>query len=50
VAGSRREYLAADDLKILGAMKLSLTTDAYPRPELDDRPKFNVVIIAEDRR
>ena len=29
-------------------VKPSSTTDAYPGPELDDRPKFNVVIIYED--
>ena len=25
-----------------------MATDAYPRPDLDDRPKFKVVIIYED--
>src|SRR5260370_41614019 len=29
-------------------MKSSSDTDAYPRPDLDDRPKFNVAIIYED--
>ena len=29
-------------------MKLSSATDAYPGPDLDDRPKFNVAIIYED--
>jgi hypothetical protein len=29
-------------------VKPSSTTDAYPAPELDDRAKFNVVIIYED--
>src|SRR6201981_1405335 len=29
-------------------MKLSSATDPYPGSDLDDRPKFNVVIIYED--
>jgi hypothetical protein len=29
-------------------VKLSSATDAYPGPDLDDRPKFNVAIIYED--
>ena len=29
-------------------MKLSSVTDAYPGPDLDHTPKFNVVIIYED--
>jgi hypothetical protein len=29
-------------------MKLSSVTDAYPGPDLDDRPKFSVAIIYED--
>ena len=29
-------------------MKLSSVTDAYPGPDLDDRPKFKVAIIYED--
>src|SRR5260370_18626023 len=29
-------------------MKLSSATDAYPGPNLDDRPKFNVAIVYED--
>jgi hypothetical protein len=29
-------------------MKLSSATDAYPGPDLDGRPKFNVVIIYQD--
>jgi hypothetical protein len=48
VAGSRREYLAADKLKIYSTVKLSSSTDAYAEPDLDDRPKFNVVVIFED--
>jgi len=48
VAGSRREYLAADKLKIYSTVKLSSAPDAYPVPGLDDRPKFNVAIIYED--
>jgi hypothetical protein len=48
VAGSRREYLAADKLKIYSTVKLSSAPDAYPVPALDDRPKFNVAIIYED--
>ena len=40
--------MAADRLKIYGTMKLSSVTDAYPGPDPDDRPKFNVVIIYED--
>jgi hypothetical protein len=48
VAGSRREYLAADKLKIYSTVKLSSSTDAYAEPDLDDRPKFNVVVIYED--
>jgi hypothetical protein len=48
VAGSRREYLAADKLKIYSTVKLSSAPDGYPVPDLDDRPKFNVAIIYED--
>ena len=48
LVGSRREYLAADKLKIYNAVKLSSVTDAYPGPDLDARPKFNVAIIYED--
>ena len=29
-------------------MKLSSATDAYPGPDLDGRPKFNITIIYED--
>jgi hypothetical protein len=29
-------------------MKLSSATDAYPEPDLDDKPKFSVAIIYED--
>jgi hypothetical protein len=35
-------------LLILFSVKHSSATDAYLRPDLDDRPKFNVVIIYED--
>ena len=31
-------------------MKLSSVTDAYPGPDLDDRPKFSVAIIYEDSK
>ena len=48
MAGSRREYLTADKLKIYSTVKPSSATDAYPGPDLDDRPQFNVVIIHED--
>jgi hypothetical protein len=48
VAGSRREYLAAGELKIYSTVKLSSATDAYRGPDPDDRPKFNAVIIYED--
>jgi hypothetical protein len=48
VAGSRGEYLAADRLKIYGTVKPSSATNAYPGPDLDGRPKFDVVIIYED--
>src|SRR5260370_41561787 len=34
--------------KSTGAVKLSSATDAYRRPDLDDRPRFNIVIIYED--
>jgi hypothetical protein len=30
-------------------VKLSIATDAYLRPDLDDRPKFKVAIIYDDR-
>ena len=33
---------------ILFPVKPSSTTDAYLAPELDDRAKFNVVVIYED--
>jgi hypothetical protein len=48
MAGSRREYLAADNLKIYITVKLSSATDAYEGFDVDDRPKFNVAIIYED--
>ena len=48
MAGSRREYLAADKLKTHITVKLSSATDAYQGCDLDDRPKFNVAIIYED--
>ena len=48
MAGSRREYLAADRLEIYGTMKLSSVTDAYPGPDPDNRPQFKVAIIYED--
>jgi hypothetical protein len=48
VAGSRREYLAADKLKIYITVKLSSATDAYRGFDVDDRPKFYVAIIYED--
>jgi hypothetical protein len=48
VAGSRREYLAADKPKIYITVKLSSVTDAYRGSDPDDRPKFNVAIIYED--
>jgi hypothetical protein len=48
VAGSRREYLTADKLKIYSTVKPSSATDAYPGPDLDHTPKFNVVIIYDD--
>ena len=48
MAGSRREYLAADDLKIYITVKLSSAMDAYQGLDVDDRSKFNVAIIYED--
>jgi hypothetical protein len=48
VVGSRREYLAADRLKIYRTVKPSSATNAYPGADLDGRPKFDVVIIYED--
>jgi len=48
MAGSRREYLAADDLKIYITVKLSSAMDAYQGFEVEDRSKFNVAIIYED--
>jgi hypothetical protein len=48
VAGSRGEYLAADRLKIYSTVKPSSATNACPGPDLDGRPKFDVVIIYED--
>jgi hypothetical protein len=48
VAGSRREYLAADKPKIYIAVKLSSVMNAYQGFDVDDRPKFNVAIIYED--
>jgi hypothetical protein len=48
VAGSRREYLAADKLKIYITVKLSSVAQACRGPDPDDRPKFNVAIIHED--
>ena len=40
--------MAAGKLKIYSTVKLSSATEAYPGPDLDDRPKFNVAIIYED--
>ena len=48
MAGSRREYLAADKLELYITVKLSSATDADRGSDLDDRPKFNVTIIYED--
>jgi len=48
VAGSRREYLAADNLKIYITVKLSSAMDAYQGFDVDDRSKFNLAIIYED--
>jgi hypothetical protein len=48
VAGSRREYLAADKPKIYITVKLSSVTHACRGSDPDDRPKFNVAIIYED--
>jgi hypothetical protein len=48
VAGSRREYVAADKRKIYNTVTLSSVTDACRGSDLDDRPKFNVAIIYED--
>ena len=48
MAGSRREYLAADNLKICITVKLSSAMDAYQGFDVDDGPKFNVAIIYED--
>jgi hypothetical protein len=48
VAGSRREYLAADKRTIYSAVKLSSATDAYSGPDLGGRPQFKVAILYED--
>jgi len=48
MAGSRREYLAADDLKIYITVKLSSAMHTYQGFDVDDRSKFNVAIIYED--
>ena len=48
MAGSRREYLAADNLKIDITVKLSSAMDVYQGFDVDDRAKFNVAIIYED--
>ena len=48
MAGSRREYLAADKPKMYITVKLSSVTDAYRGSDPDDRPTFNVAIIYED--
>ena len=48
MAGSRREYLAADKLELYITVKPSSVTDAERGSDLDDRPKFNVTIIYED--
>ena len=48
MAGSRRKYLAADNLKIDITVKLSSAMDAYQGFDVDDRAKFNVAIIYED--
>ena len=48
MAGSRREYLAADNLKIYITVKLSSAMDDYQAFDVDDRPKLNVAIIYED--
>ncbi len=48
MAGSRREYLAADKRTIYSALKLSSATDAYAGPDLGGRPQFKVAIIYED--
>jgi hypothetical protein len=40
VAGSRREYLAADKLKTYITVKLSPVTDACRGSDPNDRPKF----------
>jgi len=48
MVGSRREYLAADNLKIDITVKLSSAMDVYQGFEVNDRAKFNVAIIYED--
>src|ERR1700686_5740537 len=48
MAGSRREYLAADKLPIFITVKLSSAMDSCQGFDVDDRPKFNVAIIYED--
>ena len=48
MGGSRREYLAADSLKIDITVKLSSAMDAYQVFDVDERSKFNVAIIYED--
>src|SRR5258708_21220522 len=46
---SRRRNLAGDMLKTHSTVQLSSANRAKPPNELNDRPKFNVVIIYEDR-
>ena len=48
MAGSRREYLAADKLELYITVKLSSARDADRGSDLNDRPQFNVTIIYED--
>jgi hypothetical protein len=50
VAGSRREYLAADKPKIYITVKLSSVTQACRGPDPDDRPKFNVANYLRGQR
>ena len=44
MAGSRREHLAADNLKIYITVKLSSAMDVYQGFDVNDRSKFNVAM------
>src|SRR5258708_37335686 len=49
LTGSRRKIRPSISQKSVSTVQLSPDNDANPARELSDRPKFNVVIIYEDR-